>query len=235
VLAERAGLRIHEVPVDWVDDPDSRVDIVATAVADLKGVARLGRALATGKLPVAQLRTQLGRAPLEPATPGVPVGLARHLVRFVSVGMVSTVAYLALFVLLHESLGAQAANLVALLVTAVANTAANRRLTFRIVGGGAGRHQLQGLLVFGLGLALTSASLTILGMVVASPGLVLEVAVLIAANLAITVLRFVLLRTWMFRSRRPPDPDRSAIGEDRTGIAEDRTGITPARPGAAPE
>ncbi|HEX7805789.1 MAG TPA: dolichyl-phosphate beta-glucosyltransferase, partial [Cellulomonas sp.] len=24
VLAERAGLRIHEVPVDWVDDPDSR-------------------------------------------------------------------------------------------------------------------------------------------------------------------------------------------------------------------
>ena len=31
VLAERAGLRIHEVPVDWVDDPDSRVDIAATA------------------------------------------------------------------------------------------------------------------------------------------------------------------------------------------------------------
>ena len=27
VLAQRAGLRIHEVPVDWVDDPDSRVDI----------------------------------------------------------------------------------------------------------------------------------------------------------------------------------------------------------------
>ena len=41
VLAERAGLRIHEVPVDWVDDPDSRVDIVATAVDDLKGMARV--------------------------------------------------------------------------------------------------------------------------------------------------------------------------------------------------
>lgn len=41
VLAERSGLRIHEVPVDWVDDPDSRVKIVATAAADLKGVARL--------------------------------------------------------------------------------------------------------------------------------------------------------------------------------------------------
>src|SRR3954453_15135711 len=34
VLAERAGLRIHEVPVDWVD-PDSRVDLVRTARADL--------------------------------------------------------------------------------------------------------------------------------------------------------------------------------------------------------
>ncbi|ATE53516.1 glycosyl transferase [Actinosynnema pretiosum] len=43
VLAQRAGLRTHEVAVDWVDDPDSSVDIVATAVADLKGVARLWR------------------------------------------------------------------------------------------------------------------------------------------------------------------------------------------------
>ncbi|MFD5827775.1 dolichyl-phosphate beta-glucosyltransferase [Lentzea sp. NPDC060358] len=43
VLAERAGLRIHEVPVDWVDDPDSRVDIVPTALADLRGIARMRR------------------------------------------------------------------------------------------------------------------------------------------------------------------------------------------------
>jgi len=49
VLAERAGLRIHEVPVDWVDDPDSRVDIVRTAVDDLRGIARLGRGLVTGR------------------------------------------------------------------------------------------------------------------------------------------------------------------------------------------
>ena len=37
-LAQRVGLRIHEVPVDWVDDPDSRVDIVRTALDDLRGV-----------------------------------------------------------------------------------------------------------------------------------------------------------------------------------------------------
>ena len=60
VLAERAGLRIHEVPVDWIDDPDSRVDIVATAVADLRGIARVGRALATRA--ARRRRTELGRA-----------------------------------------------------------------------------------------------------------------------------------------------------------------------------
>ena len=64
VLAERAGLRIHEVPVDWVDDPDSRVDIVATAVADLKGVARVLGGLVSGRIPVAQVRARFGRAPL---------------------------------------------------------------------------------------------------------------------------------------------------------------------------
>ena len=61
VIAERAGLRIHEVPVDWVDDPDSRVDIIPTALADLRGCWRVGRALAAGALPVRELRTSLGR------------------------------------------------------------------------------------------------------------------------------------------------------------------------------
>ena len=49
LLAEHNGLRVHEVPVDWVDDPDTRVTIVTTAVDDLRGVARL---MASG--PVAQ-------------------------------------------------------------------------------------------------------------------------------------------------------------------------------------
>ncbi len=53
-LAQRSGLRIHEVPVDWVDDPDSRVDIVRTAVDDLKGVWRLLRH--RRRLPESQFR-----------------------------------------------------------------------------------------------------------------------------------------------------------------------------------
>jgi glycosyltransferase involved in cell wall biosynthesis len=72
VLAERTGLRIHEVPVDWVDDPDSRVDIVATALADLRGIVRLTRAMTNGTVPVRQLRSQLGRAPIEVRAGGVP-------------------------------------------------------------------------------------------------------------------------------------------------------------------
>src|SRR4029453_14765868 len=79
VLAERSGLRIHEVPVDWVDDPDSRVDVVATAMADLKGIALLAKALAVGTLPLQTVRSQLGRAPLAPP-PQVPATLTRQLV-----------------------------------------------------------------------------------------------------------------------------------------------------------
>ncbi len=45
-LAQRSKLSIHEVPVRWVEDPDSRVDIVATALEDLRGVARLRRSQA---------------------------------------------------------------------------------------------------------------------------------------------------------------------------------------------
>ena len=56
VLAEHNGLRIHEVPVDWVDDPDSRVDLVGTAVDDLRGIWRLSRRLAGGGGVVSTLR-----------------------------------------------------------------------------------------------------------------------------------------------------------------------------------
>ncbi|MFD4603769.1 dolichyl-phosphate beta-glucosyltransferase, partial [Streptomyces sp. NPDC058464] len=35
LLAEHNGLRIHEVPVDWVEDIDTRVDVVGTASDDL--------------------------------------------------------------------------------------------------------------------------------------------------------------------------------------------------------
>ena len=114
VLAQRRGLRIHEVPVDWVDDPDSRVDIVRTAIEDLRGVARLAR-----------------RRPRRPLH-------GRRRAEHDRLRRCSTS-------LLHGALGAAGANAVALAITAVANTAANRRLTFGVRGReGLVRHHARG-------------------------------------------------------------------------------------------
>ena len=171
VLAQRRGLRIHEVPVDWVDDPDSRVDIVATALADLRGIARL---LVAG--PVA---------------------------RFMAIGVVSTLAYALLFVLLHPVVGSDGANAIALALTAVGNTAANRRLTFQVRGReGLVRHHVRGALVFVLTLALTTGALSVLHALDAAPARWLELGVLVAATLTATVTRYVALRTWVFLAPR---------------------------------
>lgn len=198
VLAERSGLRIHEVPVDWVDDPDSRVDIIATAAADLKGIGRLLRGFANGSIPVHDIAAQL--APAKAAASG---SLFRQVVRFGTIGVVSTAAYVALFMLMHGWVGAQAANLIALLTTAVANTAANRRFTFGIGGfANATRHHVEGLIVFAIALTITSGSLAVLHLLVAHPHHLVELTVLVLANLAATVARFVLLRGWVFHPRR---------------------------------
>jgi putative flippase GtrA len=204
LLAERAGLRIHEVPVDWIDDADSRVDIVATALADLRGMARVGWGLARGTLKVPILRANgTGSA----SSAGSAGGLAWQVPRFVAIGIASTLAYLVLYVLLRGVMGAQLANALALLLTAVANTAANRRLTFGVRGrAGAARHQFRGLIAFAVGLALTSGALALLHGSGAS-GRATEVVVLVAANLAATVVKFVLYRGWVFgRSGRNAAP-----------------------------
>ncbi|GGU75752.1 glycosyl transferase [Streptomyces litmocidini] len=209
VLAERAGLRIHEVPVDWVDDPDSTVRIVRTATDDLKGVWRVGRALATGSLPLDRLARPFGDDPRDRELNGVPGGLARQLVGFCVVGVLSTLCYLALYSAFRLGVGPQSANAAALLVSAVANTAANRRLTFGVRGRDrAVRHQAQGLVVFAIGLALTSGSLAALGAATGDPAHSTELAVLIVANLAATVLRFLLFRLWVFPERPTPRNDR---------------------------
>jgi putative flippase GtrA len=199
VLAERSGLRIHEVPVDWVDDPDSKVDIVATATADLKGVARMLKEFATGAVPVKEIAADLTPAGPAPA----PVSPLAQVLRFATIGIACTAAYLVLFVMLQGLLGAQGANLVALLITAVANTSANRRFTFGVRGSlGAARQQLQGLVVFAITLGITSGSLDAVHSLVAEPSRSVEVAMLVLANLAATLIRFVLLRTWVFSRSR---------------------------------
>ena len=184
VSAQRRGLRIHEVPVDWIDDPDSRVRIVRTAVDDLLGVGRL---MASG--PIA---------------------------RFAAVGVVSTIAHALLFLALVGLTGAVAANAVALALTAIGNTAANRRFTFRVRGReGLVRHHLRGGLVFVLTLALTNCALLVLHGLDASPPQAVELAVLVAANLTATVTRYVAMRTWVFAQRRRRTTSPRLITTDR--------------------
>jgi len=82
VLAERAGLRIHEVPVDWIEDADSRVHVIATALADLRGIARLGTGLARGTIsvPVLGSSSPPGLRPRPNDPQSGPIGRQRQLV-----------------------------------------------------------------------------------------------------------------------------------------------------------
>jgi len=219
MLAERAGLRIHEVPVDWIDDLDSRVDIIGTALADLRGMARLGTGFARGTIQVPQLRGASlpgRRNGAEPAESSMPLQIAS----FTVIGVGSTIAYLGLYLLLRGSMPTQAANLISLLLTAVANTAANRRLTFGISGRpNVARHQFKGLLTFGIGLALTAGALAVLDAGSPRHGRGTEILVLFGANLVAAVLRFALYRTWVFgRSKR--GADRAAAETDVSARAE---------------
>ena len=205
VLAQRGGLRILDVPVDWVDDPDSRVDVVATALGDLRGVLRLGRALANGSLN-RRLTDQIGRRER---------GFGRQLGRFAGVGIASTLAYVVLFLALRGELGSFWANLVALLTTAVANAAVNGRLTCAAEGRGRpARDHAVGLAAFAVGLGLTTGALRLLGVVDPRSGVVLEVIVLVAASVAATLFRFAALRAVFPAdgSRRPAISLPTSVG-----------------------
>ena len=100
VLAERAGLRIHEIPVDWIDDLDSRVDVVATALADLRGMVRLGGGFARGTIKVPQLRGSALAGPRGGVRRAAPGELRLQIASFGVVGIASTIAYVLLYLLL---------------------------------------------------------------------------------------------------------------------------------------
>jgi putative flippase GtrA len=187
VLAEHYGMRIHEVPVDWVDDPDSRVDVVGTAVADLKGIWRL-------------MRRALPAAPPNwPPGTGTRRPVGSQLIRFAGIGVMTSLLFAVLFALLVDPLGAIAADVVALGLCAVVNLAANRRITFA-VRGRIGRMREYSA---GLALAVLPLALTVLALAGLRAGgiraLAVELPVLTAVNGAATAGRFLLLRHWVFR------------------------------------
>jgi putative flippase GtrA len=130
----------------------------------------------------------------------------QQLQRFAVVGVASTVVHLGLFAALSSGgTAAQPANATALLVATVANTALNRRWTFGVQGRGAVRHQAQGLALFAATWLLTAGSLGLLHLLAATPATALETAVVAAATALSTAVRFVAMRTWVFR----PGPQSS--------------------------
>jgi putative flippase GtrA len=218
VTAQRLGLRIHEVPVDWVDDTDSRVEVVHTALQDLRGVWRmLGPASRERSMlqparpspdPVPNPRPGLSLVPEAPlgrrpvgreGLSDIPAVFADDLLRFAGVGAVSTVAYAALFAALEPGLGSYLANAVAIGLCSLGNTAAHRDMA------GTVRHGLDrpqrlavacGLL--GVSLASTTAALAAVravGLDTLGP----ELVAVTTANALAAIVRFAILRTWVFR------------------------------------
>ncbi len=202
LLAERNGLRIHEVPVDWVDDPDSRVDVLQTALDDLRGMARVGRRMLTGAF----------SAPVQSRPrPHLPTGMKRQLPSFAVIGIISTVAQLVIYLLLRLVMGPLWSNALSLLITTVLNTAANRRFTFGVTGSqGAFRHQIEGGITFLLGLGLSTGGLALLHATAPGAPRWVELTTLICANGLATLVRFVLLRAWVFHPRRVASPPAGA-------------------------
>lgn len=136
--------------------------------------------------------------------------LVRQLVSFGTIGAASTLAYVALYAAMRQATPPALANAAALLITAIGNTAANRRLTFAVRGSrGLARDHAAGLVALVVALAITSASLAALPIVAPGHGRLSEIVVLVAANALATLVRFLLLRLaidrdGVDRSRRAP-------------------------------
>ncbi|MCP2168376.1 GtrA-like protein [Goodfellowiella coeruleoviolacea] len=206
LLAEHNGLRVHEVPVDWVEDVDSRVHVAKTALDDIRGLVRVARAKATGAARVSGLPHRPEPRPLHPdaVVARRDTGLLWQLLSFGVIGALSTVATLVLYAVLRTWCGPLLANLLALTATTLLNTEANRRFTFTGARGPSGRVHLQGAVVFALYYALTSVALLALHQFAPTATRGTELAVLLVASVLGTAGRFLLLRTWVFRADRRP-------------------------------
>lgn len=181
LLAQHNGLRIHEVPVDWVDDPDTRVHTASTALHDLRGASRMARTFLTGR----------GGIDFGDATRrSFDDDFGRRIVSFGLVGLVSTLVSLALFLLARGSWGAIGANALAVSATLIANTWAHARYSAR-------RARPRWSVAFALylgSLALTSSALAIVDRF--GDGLTLELTTLVVTWNVAGFGRLALIRAW---------------------------------------
>ena len=127
----------------------------------------------------------------------------RQPLTFAAIGVLSTLAYALIYAALRETASAHVSNVLALAITALANTQANRHFTFGVRGrAGLVADHLGGLAAVGVALAISSASISLLQLTVPTPGVGLEIAVLGFGNVVAAITRFVLLRLWLERHQR---------------------------------
>jgi putative flippase GtrA len=135
---------------------------------------------------------------------------ARRIATFATIGAASTLAYVAIYAWLRLGWPAIGANALALLVTAIANTAANRRFTFEVKGRrGLARDHAAGLMAVAVALAITTSSVGVMNVLAPHAGRLLEIAVLVSANAAATIVRFMLLRMAIERESSHVAPTRA--------------------------
>jgi hypothetical protein len=200
VAAERLGVRISETPVEWTDDPDSSVDIVRTALDDLRGIWRMARA------PKPERRREPAKT--NDAEPGQ--ASAETLLSFAGVGVLSTLSYLLLFAAGWPVLGPWLANAGALAFCTLVNTALHRSLARRSPTGadGAAGHPSFVTVVavlYGVSLVATTAAIAMAN-TLAGPSLVGDALAATVASCAAALVRFSLLRGWAFRPATAPPP-----------------------------
>jgi putative flippase GtrA len=146
--------------------------------------------------------TSDGRTILATLDAAMPRGLRSQIARFAVIGVISTLAWAGLYSLLRGAgLGSVAANGLALVVTAIGNTAANRRLTFGVTGrAGLARDHGAGLVAFGFAIGITTIAAGALARLAPGASRPVEIVVLAAANVVATAVRFAVLRSSIGRA-----------------------------------
>jgi glycosyltransferase involved in cell wall biosynthesis len=233
VLAERNGLRIHEVPVDWFDDPDSRVHLAHTAIADLRGIGRLLRSFGRGGGYVETIAGQ-----------GQNDDLA-ELGRFAGLGVANplayVVAYLLLFLVLGTSMNSYVANGLALALC-TAGTALLHRVAQRHRRRSRAGDETVASALFAMSLSVIATTWCLAAAIAIDRGsLVLKVGALVTGSAIAAAARFLIRRASTLhvhlrdslstgvkvRPERPASPSREPLPSSYRGATS--TGFSPER------
>ncbi|MGI9062806.1 MAG: GtrA family protein [Pseudonocardiaceae bacterium] len=148
--------------------------------------------------------------------------LARQAGSFTAIGAASSLANAGLYLLLREWFNAVTALVIAVAVTTLASTEANRRLTFDSAPGSRTSLTVHNLSVILFYCTYNSLALWVVHMLVTDPPARVESVAILVASIAGGVARFALLRGWVFRDRT--DDDAPPPGDPHEAITPEPAG-----------